>query len=85
MLRHISVTGLIVMLLAACQSGTEPQIDEDFGNAVRANVAVQTLNPDAGGPDDSASVSGLQAERAVEQMRSRTNQAQDTTLIQGIN
>lgn len=85
MLKLITVTGSIVMLLAGCQSGTTPQIDEDFGDSVRANIAVQTLNPDAGGPDGSASISGVQAEQAVERMRNRTNQAQDATLIQDVN
>jgi len=85
MLKRISVIGSIVMLLAGCQSGMDPQIDEDFGNSVRANIAVQTLNPDAGGPDDSASINGLQADQAVQRMRNRTNQAQDATLIQDVN
>ena len=85
MLKHISVLGSIVMLLAGCQSGMDPQIDEEFGNSVRANIAVQTLNPDAGGPDDSASLNGLQAEQAVQRMRNRTNEAQNQTLIQDVN
>jgi len=85
MLKHFSVMGSIVMLLAGCQSGMDPRIDEDFGNSVRANVAVQTLNPDAGGPDDSGSLNGLQVDQAVQRMRNRTNQAQDATLIQDVN
>lgn len=85
MLKHIAIIGSIVMLLAGCESGTSPKIDEDFGNSVRANIAVQTLNPDAGGPDDSGSISGFQADQAVQRMRNRTNQAQDATLIQDVN
>ena len=75
----------IAVLLAACQSGTDQYIDEDFGNSVRSNVALQTLNPEAGGADDSASISGTQANQAVQRMRTRSNQAQDATLIQDVN
>lgn len=84
-MKHIAIMGSVLMLLVGCESGTTPHIDEDFGNSVRANIAVQTLNPDAGGPDDSATINGLQADQAVDRMRNRNNQAQDATLIQDVN
>ena len=84
MLKQIFLAGLMTMLLAACHSGTTPHIDEEFGNAVRQNVAVQTLNPDAGGPDESDSLDGPRAAQAVQRMRNRSNQAQSGGLIQGL-
>ena len=84
MVKYISVLGSIVMLLAGCQSGTPPNIDDDFGNAVRQNSALQTLNPDAGGPDDSASLDGPGTAQALDRMRTRSNQAQTGTLIQDV-
>ena len=85
MLKQLTLTGSIVMLLAGCQSGIEDaHLSDDFGNSVRQNVAIQTLNPDAGGPDDSASLDGQRVDRAVERMRQRSNQAQSSSLIQDV-
>ncbi|MCB1670996.1 MAG: hypothetical protein R3F41_11450 [Gammaproteobacteria bacterium] len=84
MFKQLVASASIFTLLAACQSGTEPNINEDFGNAVRQNVAIQTLNPDAGGSDDSASLDGPRAEQAVDRMRNRSNQVQNASLIQGV-
>lgn len=84
MLKNIFLAGLMAMLLAACQSGTTPTIDDDLGNSVRQNIAVQTLNPDAGGPDESDSLDGPRAAQAVQRMRNRSNQAQSGGLVQAI-
>jgi type IV pilus biogenesis protein CpaD/CtpE len=71
-------------MLSGCQNVVQEHLSDDFGNAVRANIAVQTLNPDAGGPDDSASLDGQRVEQAVQRMRSRSNEVQNTSLIQGV-
>ena len=57
---------------------------KNSATSVRQNVAVQTLNPDAGGPDLSGSIDGLQAERAVENMRNRSPDAETNSLLQGV-
>ncbi len=77
------ITGVAV-LLASCRSEMPPHLNDDFGNAVRANVALQTLNPDAGGVDKSDSIDGPRAEQAAERMRNRSNQATNNSLIQGV-
>lgn len=76
---------MLVGVLPACTSPT-PTIDEDFGAAVRHNIAVQTINPDAGGPDASDSIDGQQAQRALESYRQPQEPAGDgqETLIIGV-
>jgi len=51
-LKILMTGGLAVascLLAAGCQSVTEPRLNlsPDFGNAVRHNMAVQTVNPEA--------------------------------------
>ena len=83
MLKENMLIGSMVLLLAGCQSGSELNIDDEFGNSVRQNAAVQTLNPDAGGPDESASIDGPGAAQAIDRMRNRSNQAQSGSITQG--
>ncbi len=59
---------IIAGLLSAC-TVPAPTIDEDFGAAVRHNIAVQTINPDAGGKDASDSIDGRRAQQAIERYR----------------
>ncbi len=84
MLKYVLFTGLTIVLLAGCRSEMSPHLDDDFGDAVRHNVAVQTLNPDAGGPDGSASLDGPRVDQAVDRMRNRSNQAQNASLVQDV-
>ena len=47
---------ILIVSLSACVSSGAPQpphLAENFGNAVRQNIAAQTINPDAAGPDES--------------------------------
>lgn len=63
-----SLTALTsALLLSACtacsnEGGLRPARDAGFGNAVRTNIAVQTVNPEA--PEDGATVSAS-GERAA--------------------
>jgi len=85
MLKKCAMGASLCVLLAGCQSGTEPTIDEDFGNAVRQNIAVQTLNPDAGGPDGSTSLDGQRVDQSVERMRTRSNQVNSRQSLINVN
>lgn len=71
-------------VLTGCETGRELTIDPDFGNSVRQNVAVQTLNPDAGGPDGSIGIDGQRAGDAVESMRERDIEIENQSLIQSV-
>jgi len=72
--------------LAACANEPPASVNmsEDFGNAVRHNIAVQTINPDAGGPDASDTLDGQSIERAIENMRERSPAARTDQLLQGL-
>lgn len=76
---------MIVGVLPAC-AVPAPTVDEDFGAAVRHNIAVQTTNPDAGGPDASGSIDGQKAVQALESYRQPTESegAGQETLIIGV-
>ena len=56
------------LLAAGCQSVTEPRLNlsPDFGNAVRHNMAVQTVNPDASaGTTEPPALDGNRANAAM--------------------
>lgn len=76
---------IVISITPAC---TVPgsAIDEDFGAAVRHNIAVQTLNPDAGGADASGSSDGRRTQQALEAYRTPQQSAGDgqETLIIGV-
>jgi type IV pilus biogenesis protein CpaD/CtpE len=84
MLKQLLIPGSLALLLAACQSGAELQMDDEFGNSVRQNIAVQTLNPDAGGPDGSATLDGQRVQNAVDDLRTRDVGADTGSLTQDI-
>jgi starvation-inducible outer membrane lipoprotein len=71
---------VIAFLLSAC-AGAPTHLDKRFGNAVRQNMAVQVINPDAAGPDESDRIDGQTAERALEAQRTRSVQSEPESLI----
>ncbi|MEX0618120.1 MAG: hypothetical protein WDZ76_09395 [Pseudohongiellaceae bacterium] len=77
------IMGLLAGSLPAC-SNHYPSIHEDFGAAVTHNIAVQTINPDAAGPDESASIDGQQAAQAVDRYREGPTEVDNTSLIQDV-
>lgn len=54
-----------VLVLAGCadEGGLPPQAGSGFGNAVRTNIAVQTVNPQA--PEDGATISASGERTAI--------------------
>ncbi|MEY4640662.1 MAG: hypothetical protein RLZZ227_656 [Pseudomonadota bacterium] len=71
----------LIALPAACTSHQSASIDPDFGAAVSHNIAVQTLNPEAGPPDDSASIDGQKAQQAIEAYRAEPEPVSTESLI----
>lgn len=61
------VLALLPIALAACAETPTPQYDKNFGSAVRAAVAQQTINPDASRNTDP--VSGLDGKAADQTMK----------------
>lgn len=74
----------LMLLPGACVAPDDPRplhLDSSFGNAVRQNIAVQVINPEAAGPDESDRIDGQTAERALESQRTRSAEADPESLI----
>ena len=84
MFKQVVSLGAFIVFVSGCAVENVKSIDSDFGNTVRQNIAVQTINPDAGGPDGSDSVDGQRAQQAVERMRERTPEVETTSLLQNV-
>ena len=90
MLKQVVILGALVIVLSSCTNDRLrvndrlETIDSDFGNSVRQNIAVQTINPDAGGPDDSDSLDGQSAQQAVDRLRARSPDVEDTQILQNV-
>jgi type IV pilus biogenesis protein CpaD/CtpE len=78
----LSACVALMLLLSACVT-QPPHLSDNFGNAVRQNIAAQVINPDAAGPDESDRIDGQAAERALESQRARSNQSNPESLVTG--
>jgi type IV pilus biogenesis protein CpaD/CtpE len=71
--------------LAGCQTMSEPApatLAPDFGNAVKANMAVQVVNPEAGKDDRAAPpLDGQKAEQVMKGYRQEKAQAPTERLL----
>lgn len=79
-----STAAALLLMLSACAAPDQPtpvNLDSSFGNAVRQNMAVQVINPDAAGPDESDRIDGQSAERALEAQRTRSAESEPESLI----
>jgi type IV pilus biogenesis protein CpaD/CtpE len=74
-----------VLLLVACNLGHRSTMRPDFGNAVKTNMAVQTINPEAGQVEQEASaLDGQKAEKALERYRKDKGKAPAEKLVTDI-
>lgn len=72
----LSATIVMVLVLSACAARPQTgNLDSEFGNAVRQNMAIQVINPNAAGADESHRIDGQSAERALEAQRTRSTEA----------
>lgn len=74
----------LMVSLSACVTSEEPQpphLADNFGDAVRQNIAAQVINPEAAGPDESDRIDGQSAERALESRRTRAIEPESQSLI----
>ena len=83
MFKQILSITILSITVTGCMSQA-PVIDEDFGAAVKHNIAMQTINPDAVRPDDSATIDGQKARQAVESYRETPVEIQVESLIQNV-
>jgi type IV pilus biogenesis protein CpaD/CtpE len=60
-------------------------LQDDFGNAVKTNIAAQTINPDAGKePVPVATRDGQKTEQALKQYRTDTGEASSDSILEDI-
>lgn len=74
----------LMLLLSACVTSDDPgplNLSDNFGKALRHNMAVQVINPDAAGPDESDRMDGQSAEQALESRRARSAESEPESLI----
>ena len=84
MLKPVVILSVLVIVLTGCANDRLKTMNSDFGNSVRQNIAVQTINPDAGGPDGSDSLDGQRVQQAVDRLRERSPDVAETDLIQDV-
>lgn len=71
--------------LSGCQTMSEqsaPTLDPEFGNAVKTNMALQIVNPEAGRVEQPAPpLEGQKAERALQDYRKEKGDASSERLL----
>lgn len=77
----ITVTIVFLSLTSnSCAPGVV-HLNEDFGNSVKHNIAVQTINPEGIAADHSELMDGQQAQQAIERYRTGPVEAETQSLI----
>ena len=88
MTRYALLGVALAMSLAGCQTMSEPAeptLAPGFGNAVKANMAAQVVNPEAGKEEQPAPpLDGQKAERVIKDYRKETGEAPTGTLIENV-
>jgi hypothetical protein len=75
----ILALGLTALLATAACAPAEPPLPE-FGNAVRHNMAVHIVNPDAGAQADPTPMDGARAGVAIKRYRDGTATGTDALI-----
>ena len=87
--RFLLICGSILVLFAvSCthnMAEREMTLQDDFGNAVKTNIAAQTINPDAGKePVPVATRDGQKTEQALKQYRTDKGKAPSGSVLEDI-
>lgn len=82
----MSLTALMGVLLASgCVTTSKQSMSPDFGNAVRNNTAVQTIDPMAGQEEMPANtLDGQKGELALERYRTEEAEAETDRIVQDV-
>ena len=83
---QIVISGTVfALLLSACETEPKMELREGYGNAVRTNMALQVINPDAGKAEPVATtLDGRKAEGGLERYYGDTGEAEEAKLIEGV-
>ncbi|MDT8403039.1 hypothetical protein [Sulfuriflexus sp.] len=82
-IRYITAVPVILSVyLTGCSQVHQPTLSEDFGNAVRTNIAQQVIDPKAGQEDlPPATLGGQKVENSLEQYRKDDGKVDNERLI----
>lgn len=79
----MQIMGLALTLgLAGCQTLPGQPLDASFGEALRASIEAQVINPEAGAEEHPpATLDGQKAEHSLDQYRRQTPAAETRRLV----
>jgi hypothetical protein len=81
----IAVSIMLSVFLAGCSQSHQVKMNDDFGNAVRTNTALQVINPEAGQEDmPPMALDGQTAEKAMERYHGVTGEAETERLVEDV-
>lgn len=78
------VAALLVLSLGGCtnMARQEPTLAPEFGNALRTDMALQVVNPEAGKAEQAAPpMEGQRNEKSLERYRKEAGEAADERLV----
>lgn len=84
MYKYLVTLATSAFLLAGCASDRALTLDPAFGNAVKQNIAEQTINPMGQPADASATMDGQKAQQAVDRYRKGPAETKDESLVRDI-
>lgn len=76
---YVVVASLLMMVMSGC---SHAPLSKSFNEANANNIAVQTVNPNAGKSDEPiATLDGQKSERLLQRYRADTGKASSDTLV----
>lgn len=84
--RYIAAIPVILSVyLAGCSQPHQVTLSDDFGNAVRTNIAQQVINPTAGQQDmPAATLDGQKTEQVLENYRKDDGKVDTERLVKDV-
>jgi type IV pilus biogenesis protein CpaD/CtpE len=80
----VAFMAFMAAVTTGCTLSQTATIDPDLGAAVQHNIAIQTINPGAGPPDDSTTMDGQKVQQAIEAYREGGKPITSDSLIQNV-
>jgi len=81
----ILINMLLLVMISACQMQSQSSLREGFGDAIKSNVAMHVIDPEAGKEEPVVSdLEGQKAKTALERYRSKSGGVKDEKLLEGV-
>lgn len=79
------ITMLLLVALTACQTKSQMSLRDGFGNAVKSNVAMHIIDPEAGKQEPVVpDLDGQKAEQGLETYRTDTGEAETGGIVEDL-